>query len=62
MGAEGAQASLAQIKEMMAEMLAKMKASLKTETAAVRTDIARVLGRIEEIEEDWTNMNKDWWK
>lgn len=51
---EGVQASLPQIKEMLAEMLAKVEVSLKTDTvciAAVRADIGQVLGRVEEIEE-----------
>lgn len=39
-----------QIKEMLAEMLSKMEASLKVDIAAVRIDIGQVLGRVEEME------------
>lgn len=46
---EEVQIGLHQIVEMLAEMLAKVEVSLKTDIAAVRADIGQVLGRVEEI-------------
>lgn len=45
------QASVPQIKEILAEMLAKVEVSLKLDIAAFRSDIEQVLGRVEEEEE-----------